>query len=166
MTKNTKKYMRKEFIDEIHQIMKEDKDVYFLTGDLGFGYLDKIKEDFPDRFINVGASEQTMIGMAVGLALEGKIPFVYSITTFLINRPFEWIRNYINHEKIQVKLVGVGRDKEYEHDEFSHFATDSQSILNLFENILQYWPDDGEGARLAARSMYANKLPSFVSLRR
>lgn len=158
--------MRKEFVDELHQIMKEDKNVYLLTGDLGFGYLDEIQKDFPDRFINVGASEQTMMGMAVGLALEGKIPFVYSITTFLINRPFEWIRNYINHEKIPVKMVGVGRDKEYQHDEFSHFATDTKDILNIFDNVLQYWPETGEDAKLAARSMHQNGLPSFVSVRR
>lgn len=158
--------MRKEIAEELYDIMKHDENVYLLTGDLGYGYLDKIKEDFPARFVNVGASEQTMMGMAVGLALEGKIPFVYSITTFLINRPFEWIRNYINHEKIPVKMIGIGRDKEYEHDEFTHFATDTRDIMNLFDNVLQYWPETPEEAKQAVRSMHQNGLPSFVSVRR
>jgi transketolase len=64
--------------------MQKDERIWCLTGDLGFGLLDQIRNDFPKRFVNVGASEQALVGAGVGLALSGKIPFCYSITTFLI----------------------------------------------------------------------------------
>lgn len=164
--------MRKDFADELYRLMKKNKKIWLLTGDLGFGILEKIRNEFPDRFINCGASEQAMIGIACGLALERKIPFVYSISTFLLNRPFEWIRNYVNHENIPVKLVGTGRDKEYDRDEFSHWAQDTKSILNIFPNIVQFWPEYGNSSRKnlsvkdCVREMTRNGKPSFLSLKR
>lgn len=158
--------MKKTFADNLYKLMKKDEKVYLLTGDLGFKLWDKIKEDFPERYINCGAGEQAMMGIAVGLAQEGKIPFVYSITSFLLGRPFEWIRNYLNHENTPVKLVGSGRDKDYAHDEFTHFATDTKDILNLFPNIVQFWPDTPEGVVANLSKMHQNKKPSFISLKR
>ena len=69
--------------------MSANEDIVVLTGDLGYGLWDKIRIDYPDRFWNVGSSEQLMMGMASGMAMDGKIPFVYSITPFLLYRPFE-----------------------------------------------------------------------------
>ena len=164
--------MRRDFANELHKAMKKNKNIWLLTGDLGFGILENIRDKFPKRFINCGASEQAMMGIACGLALEGKIPFVYSISTFLINRPFEWIRNYLNHENIPVKMVGTGRDKEYERDEFSHWAQDTKSILNIFPNIVQFWPEynNSSGKNLSVkgsvREMIRNGKPCFLSLRR
>ena len=88
--------MRKAFANELYKLMKENEDIYLVLGDLGYGWFDKHKKDFPKRVIDTGASEQAMMGIAVGLAMEGKLPFVYSITNFLLYRPFEWIRNYID----------------------------------------------------------------------
>src|SRR3990167_5924344 len=107
--------MRGWFAYELYHKMLENDKIWLIVGDLGYGMFDKIREDFPDRFINTGAAETSMMNIACGLALEGKIPFVYSITTFLLFRPFEVLRTYVNHEKIPIKLVGSGRDKDYEH---------------------------------------------------
>ena len=92
--------MRGYFAFELLQQMKDNKDIILLLGDLGYMMFDKHRELFPNRVINTGAAEQAMMDMAVGLAYEGKIPVVYSITPFLLCRPFETIRTYINHEKI------------------------------------------------------------------
>lgn len=159
--------MRRVFVDELEKQMEKNDHIWLLTGDLGFGILETIQDKFPDRFVNCGASEQAMVGAACGLALEGKIPFVYTISSFLLNRPFEWVRNYINHEQIPVKLIGVGRDKEYEHDEFSHWSTDTKSILKLFPNIVQFWPKHNpDSVRQAVSEMVGNHKPSFLSLSR
>lgn len=127
--------MRKEFAIQLHKLMTDNSDVFFITGDLGYGLFDEIRKDFSGRFINTGAAEQTMMGVAVGLALEGKIPIVYSITPFLLFRPFETIRNYISHESIPVIMVGSGRDDDYGHDGFSHWAGDDE-ILKQLPNIM------------------------------
>jgi len=96
--------MRGWFAYELYKQMARDERIWLVVGDLGYKAFDYIKRDFPDRFLNCGAAEQAMMGIATGLALNGKIPFVYSITAFLLYRPFETIRNYVNHEKIPVKL--------------------------------------------------------------
>ena len=146
--------------------MKKNKDIFLLTGDLGFKMWDKIKEDFSDRFINCGAAEQAMVGIAVGLALKGKIPFVYSITPFLIYRPFETIKIYLDGEGISVMLAGSGRDKDYSHDGPSHDATDIKKTLNTTPNIVQYWPETKEQVAKMVKEMINNKKPSFISLKR
>ena len=81
------------------------------------------------------SSEQLMIGLAVGMSMEKLLPVCYSITPFLLYRPFELIRNYINHENFNVKLVGGGRDQDYGYLGFSHWAEDDESIMSNFKNI-------------------------------
>ena len=158
--------MRHTFFECLYDQMSDNKDIFALTGDLGYGGFDNIRNTFPDRFINCSASEQAMMGIAVGLALKGRIPFCYSITTFLLYRPFETIKLYIDHEKIPVKLVGSGRDKDYKHDGISHDATDAEKVLNLFPNIFTMWPQDKKNIPSLVEMMVYNKLPTFISLRR
>ena len=104
------------FAHYLYEEMKKNKNIWLVLTGVGFGMFDKIKEDFTDRVANCGASEQAAVGIAVGLALEGKIPFFYTIPNFLIYRPFEWIRNYIDHEQIPVKLISGGQGKDYLED--------------------------------------------------
>ena len=122
--------------------MKENSNIWAITGDLGYGGFDKIRDEFPDRFINTGAAEQAMMDIACGLALEGKIPVVYSITPFLLYRPFETLRTYINHEKIPVIMIGSGRNDDYKHDGFSHYAGDDIDFMKHLPNIFSRWPKD------------------------
>ena len=151
--------MRKEFAEKLYDLMQKDKDIYFVTGDLGFGLFDKICQDFPERFINTGAAEQTMMGVAIGLTLKGKKVFVYSITPFLLYRAFEAIRTYINHEKIPVILVGSGRGNDYEHDGFSHYAGDDELFLQHFENIKRF-------TTFADLETLIEQAPCYLNLKR
>jgi len=144
--------------------MLKDKSIWVITGDLGYKMWDKVKEKFPERFLNVGASEQSMLDIAVGLALEDKIPIVYSITTFLLYRPFETIRNYINHEKIPVKLIGSGRNKDYKHDGFSHWAEEDKKVLSMFKNIQAYWPKSTKDIHDLVNKILTIKEPFYINL--
>jgi len=163
-----KKYnsQRGWFAYELYQQMKSNKDIWLITGDLGYGMFDTIKKNIPERFINCGAAEQAMMGVAVGLAMEGKIPFVYSITPFLLYRPFETIRNYINRELIPVKMIGGGRDQDYLHDGFSHWSEEDRYIMKLFNGIKSYWPETMEEIPDLVRAMIKTKKPYYVNLRR
>jgi transketolase len=158
--------MRGYFAFELYKQMKLNPKIWLLTGDLGYAMFDYIREDFPDRFINCGAAEQAMMDIACGLAIEGKIPFVYSITTFLLYRPFETIRTYINHEKLNVKLIASGRDKDYTHDGISHWSEDAKNILTCLPNVRPYWPEDKSEVPEIMQKVLTSNLPDFISLRR
>lgn len=137
--------MRKQFAELLYQMMAKNENIILVTADLGFGLFDEIRDTYPDRFYNVGSSEQLMIGVCVGLSYSGKIPVCYSITPFLLYRPFEMIRNYINHEKAPVKMIGGGRDKDYLTLGFTHQAEDDLEILDPFKNIRLVKQDDLTG---------------------
>lgn len=155
------------FAYELHQQMKKNPDIRVITADLGWGMFDAIKEDYPDRFINVGASEQVMLGIGVGMALKGLIPFCYSITPFLLYRPAEWIKNYLHHEKIPVKLVGAGVGKDYLEDGFTHWSEEPyNTIVSSWPNIQQFYPETKEEVPAMVREMITNKKPSFLHLHR
>jgi transketolase len=158
--------MRGYFAYYLHEQMRNNPDIFCLTGDLGFAMLDKVKRDYPERFINVGAAEQSLIGLSVGLALQGKIPVVYSITPFLLYRPFETIRNYVDHEQLPVILVGGGRDRDYGHDGFSHWSEEDRDVMKLFENIEAYWPENKEEIKDLLDYAVESKLPININLKR
>ena len=154
------------FAHALRQEMYRNPDIFLVTADMGYRMFDAIRENFPDRFINTGASEQAAMGIAVGLAIEGKIPFVYSITTFILYRPFEFIRNYVNHECIPVRIVGGGRDDDYARDGISHQALEARQVMGLFPNIRTYWPDQKNDIPAIVREMVISSSPAFISLRR
>jgi transketolase len=156
--------MRKEFASFLHGEMSYNEKIVLLTGDLGYGLWDQIKIDYPDRFYNVMSSEQLMIGSAVGLAMEGFIPVVYSITPFVIYRPFELLRNYLDHEKITVKLVGGGRDKDYGYLGFSHWAEEDIEVLSTLKNIKLFKPKKLE--EKTCKDFLYNGQPSYLNLSR
>jgi transketolase len=158
--------MRRLFAQLLHEEMKVNKDIYLLTADLGFGMWDKIRDDYPDRFYNVGAAEQLLVGAGVGLALENKIPVCYSVTSFLLCRPFEWIRNYANHEKIPVKLLGGGLNEDYGNLGFTHHSNDYKDILNLFPNIQNFIPNDKEELKNSFKEYLFNSKPAFMGIKR
>lgn len=158
--------MRQEGINLLEAEMAKDDRIITLTADLGFGLLDRIKNNFPDRFYNVGAAEQLLIGAGVGLAENGKIPVCYSMSSFVLYRPFEFLRNYVNAEKIPVKLIGSGRDKDYAHDGLSHWAHDDEQVLSCLPNIRIYKPRDiAELEAIFSEYLYSPE-PAYLNLTR
>jgi transketolase len=158
--------MRRDLAKLLFDEMKLNPDIYLITGDLGYGLWDDIMNEYPDRFFNVGSSEMAMMGMAIGLAMEGKIPFVYSITPFAIYRPFEMIRNYIDHENIPVKILGGGRDEEYGYLGFSHWASEDIAALNVFENLIKFKPHTQEELENAFRFAVNENKPTYINLKK
>jgi len=152
------------FAGALYDEMEKDDSIYLLTGDLGYKMFDKIAEKFPDRFINCGASEQAMLGIAVGLAMEGKKPFAYTITSFFL-RAAETISLYLDHENIQVRLVGSGRDADYAHDGISHDCTKAQKFIESAQLMTYYPIDKDQIPKLVAR-MVEMEEACFLSLKR
>lgn len=156
--------MRTAIIEEVYEIMKKNKESYFLTGDLGYNTLEKIEKDFPTRFINVGIAEQNMIGIASGLALSGKKVFVYSIIPFLIMRCFEQIRNDICYHNLDVTLLGSGSGLTYGILGSTHFALEDLAILRPLPNMTIFSPADEMDARLGIRYSANFHNPLYVRI--
>jgi transketolase len=157
--------VRKTFVKLLHEEMKKNDKVVLLLGDLGYGHFDKIREEFPDRVFNPGAAEQLLLGMACGMSMEGKIPVCYSMTPFLLYRPFEVIRTFIDYEKIPVILAAAGRDKDYAAAGWSHWATDDKEHLSGFKNMIKFWPDETMLEK-EFKNIINTKLPYYVNLKR
>lgn len=154
------------FSKELYFAMKDNPNIVLLTGDLGYKVFDLHRRDFPDRVYNVGASEQAMIGIATGMSYRGKLPIVYSITNFILYRPYEWLRNYTNYEQNKIILIGSGRDDDYKHDGWTHQSPDAKAVLNTLPNIRQYWPETTDEVVINFNEAIKLDGPSFISLRR
>ena len=158
--------MRRLLADLLLEKAKKNPDIYVLTGDLGYKLWDDFTVYCPSQYLNCGAAEQAMLDIAVGLAYEGKIPFVYSITPFLLYRGFETVRTYINYEKLNIKLLGSGRNHDYAHDGISHWSDDAGLVLASVPNIKSYWPKKKEEIPGILKEMLEVKGPCFISLKR
>lgn len=158
--------MRKQFAELLYNEMSINNDIYLVTGDLGYGLWDNIKNDFKDRFYNVGSSEMVMMGIGIGLAMENKIPYVYSITPFTLYRPFEMIRNYLDHETIPVNIIGGGRDKDYGYLGFSHWACDDRKIMSCFNNIKSYFPTTQKELEGCFKQTVTRSKPIYINLKK
>lgn len=157
---------RRIFAELLLNEMDVNKDIYLVTGDLGYGLWDTIADTYPDRFYNVGSSEMAMMGMGIGLAMEGKIPYVYSITPFAIYRPFEMIRNYLDHENIPVNIIGGGRDQDYGYLGFSHWSEDDKRIMSSFDNVETYHPETKEELTSIFKYSITRTKATYINLKR
>jgi len=97
--------MRNTCLNEIYRLAKDSKDIIFIGSDLGAGTLSNMKSDLPDQFIMEGISEQHIIGMSSGLAMEGFIPYVNSIAPFLTRRCYEQVLVDLCLHDLPVRLM-------------------------------------------------------------
>jgi transketolase len=129
--------MRNELVNLINKTLKNKKNSYFLTADLGYSVLENLQKDLKKRFINVGISENNMLLLAVGLSEVNKnLVYAYSISPFLILRPAEIIRNYISNESRNIRLIGVGSGVSYSNMGKSHHSLDDINYIYSLKNIL------------------------------
>ena len=134
--------MRKAFINKLTQLVSKNKDIYLLTGDLGFSLFDEFKNNFLDNYLNVGVSESNMIGMAAGLALARKQVFVYSIIPFVTLRCLEQIRNDLCYQRLPVKIIGVGEGLSYGTAGATHHALEDIAIMSALPEMTVIAPGD------------------------
>lgn len=134
--------MRKAFIRKLTELVSKNKNIYLLTGDLGFSVFDEFKEKFPDNYINVGLSEANMIGMAAGMAMSGKQVFVYSIIPFVTFRCLEQIRDDICLQNLPVKIIGVGEGFSYGTSGPTHHSIEDIGVMSSLPNLVVISPGD------------------------
>jgi transketolase len=156
--------MRDRFIETLINQIHENPEIILITGDLGFGVLDKFKEQYPDNFINAGVAEQNMTGLAAGLALEGKIVFTYSIANFPTLRCLEQIRNDICYHNLNVNIVSIGAGFSYGALGMSHHATEDLAIMRALPNLTLTSPSTLWETEQVTKAVIHSTGPSYLRL--
>ncbi len=156
--------MRNDFVKQTLAEMKRDPSIYFLTADLGFKALEPIETAFPKRFLNVGISEQHMIGMAAGLALEGKKVIAYSIASFATMRPFEQIRDDLCYDDLDVRVIGIGGGYNYASHGVTHHTIEDFAIMRALPGMKVLAPGYSWEAREATRAIMQTRGLYYMRL--
>ena len=154
--------MRRKFGKLINELAFKDKKIVLLVGDIGFGIFDDFRKNHKERFFNMGICEQSIIGTAAGMAIEGLKPWVYTITPFLIERPFEQIKLDIDQQNVNVNLIGFA---DYPTLGPTHAELNAKKLMSLFKNIKSFYPKDSKQTEIAVKKCYINKGPNFISLK-
>ncbi len=161
--------MRRDFHPLLLDRMQADPNIWLIAPDLGYKMLDACFAEFPDRCWNVGADEDLALGVAIGLADAGKTPIVYSITPFILWEPAAYIRNYLDHENANVKLLAAGRYEDgkecYGPDGPTHHAKGDQKFLSLFPNVRGLWPQSAADLP-AVIDEWLKPGPAYLNLKR
>ena len=156
--------MRNSVVKTIIERARVDKNIVFLTGDLGYNCLEPFIEEFPDRFFNCGIAEQNMLALAAGLAFQGKKVFMYSIANFDTLRAIEQIRNNACYMNLDVNIIAVGAGLEYGQLGFSHQATEDVSCLRSLPNMSVFDPANVDEAIACTNKMLETTSPCYLRL--
>ena len=139
--------MRKTALDFIFELAKLNKKVLFVGSDLSPGVLRAMKEEMPERFFMEGISEQHIIGMAAGLAMEGFIPYINTIATFLTRRCYEQIVLDLCLQDLPVRLIASGGGAVYAPLGPTHLAIEDIAIMRVIPNMTIVAPCDADEMR-------------------
>lgn len=135
--------MRNNFAESLYEQGKKNSKVCIVVADISpAGSMQKFREEFPDRFVNVGVAEQVMIGLAAGMALRGLRPFAYTIATFALYRPFEFVRDDLGYQNLPVTVVGIGGGVTYSTLGGTHHAMEDVAIASAIPNMTVLAPCD------------------------
>ena len=144
--------MRNAFAEALYEAAKADDRIRVVVADISpAGSMEKFQAEYPDRFINVGVAEQAMIGIAAGMALKGLRPFCYTIATFALYRPFEFIRNDLCYQNLPVIVVGMGAGVIYSTLGSTHHAQEDVAIASAIPNMQVLAPCDPAECREAVK---------------
>jgi len=127
--------MRKTCLDMIYELAKKDSRIVFIGSDLGAGTLKQFQEEIPERFFMEGISEANVVGMAAGFAMEGKIPYVNTISSFITRRSFEQIVLDVCLHNLKVRLIGNGGGLVYAPLGPTHMTVEDIAIMRAIPNM-------------------------------
>lgn len=160
--------MRDAFLRALQERMRTEKDIFFLTADFGSPVLDEVQSEVPDRFVNVGISEQNLVNVATGLALEGFRVVAYAIAPFITMRCLEQIRVNLailsQVRPMNVTLAGVGAGYSYEVSGPTHQALEDITLMRALPNMGVWSPADAATAAAMVHQALAETGVRYVRL--
>jgi transketolase len=154
--------MRRQFGKTLVRLAEGDEAIVLLIGDVRQD-MDEFIERWPERFFNLGLCEQSMVSAAAGMAMGGLRPVVYSITPFLLERPFEQIKIDVDEQNLPVMLVGFS---DYPTHGPTHRPLDAEGLVGLLKNTAGFFPRTSQEAEKAMLDAYLMGGPSIICLKR
>jgi transketolase len=148
----------------VYEMAKDDERIFFIGSDLGAGTMDNFRTEMPDRFFMEGISEANLIGMAAGLALEGKVPYVNTIATFITRRCFEQVVVDLCLHNANVRLIGNGGGLVYAPLGPTHLAIEDLAILRALPNMTVVAPADADEMRRLMPQTIDHEGPIYIRL--
>jgi len=158
---------RREFIDVLIELAGKDNRIVLIVADVGFNYIEEFQKKFPERFFNLGVTEQSTMTIAAGMALSGLKPYVYSMINFVVFRPYEAVRNAVCLHKANVKIIGVKGSEKYKFLGFSHnliVENEEIRILQHLPNLKTFIAKKPEEVRNIILESYKSKEPAYIRL--
>ena len=156
--------MRKTCLDMVYELARKDDRIFFIGSDLGVGTLNQFKQEMPDRFFMEGISEANVIGMAAGLALEGRIVYVNTIASFITRRCFEQVVLDLCLHNVNVRLIGNGGGLVYAPLGPTHEAIEDIAIFRALPKMTIIAPADAEEMRRMMPQTVDHHGPIYIRL--
>ena len=156
--------MRDAFIASIYKATEKNRNVMCLVGDIGAFLLRNYIKDFPKNYYNLGVAEANMVGVASGLAMSGKIPFVYTITPFVTARVYEQIKVDVCYNNANVKIVGVGAGVSYSSLGSTHHSLDDFALMRVLPNMTILSPSDPSEVEEAVMAAASHKGSCYIRI--
>lgn len=163
---NSLKFQRDTLINTIYEEAKNDKDIFFLSADFGAPALDIYREELPEQFIHTGISEQNMIDVASGLALDGRKVFTYAMAPFVVLRCLEQHKCSISMMNLNVCTIVAGIGLGYADAGPTHYLTEDLSILKSLINSTIVTASDSITSSMLAKDFLENPSFNFIRLDR
>jgi transketolase len=156
--------MRNEFSNAMIDVVSESENTFFLTGDLGFNALEQIESIAGSRFVNTGITEQSMVGIAAGIAHTGNDVFVYSIAPFVTFRCLEQIRVDVCTHNLPVYIVGNGGGYGYGIMGTTHHSIEDIGCMSTLDNMTCWIPAFSDDVSKCIDTIRQRKLPAYLRL--
>ncbi|MFC1520868.1 transketolase family protein [Elusimicrobiota bacterium] len=156
--------MRNTVVNKIFEYAKKNRNMFFITGDAGFGVLDSYQKELPDRYLNLGVAEQNMMSFAAGLGLAGFRPVVYNIVPFMLYRCYEQVRNDICYQRLPAILIGIGTGVTYAPGGITHYSVEDIAIARTLPNLTILSPIDPLEARECVEFAIKCKGPVYIRI--
>lgn len=156
--------MRKTCLDQVYELAKKDNRIFFIGSDLGYETLKQFKKEIPDRFFMEGVSEQNLVGISAGMAMEGKIVYANTIATFLSRRCFEQIVLDMALHGVNVRLIANGGGLVYAPLGPTHLAIDDLAILRAVPKMTIVAPCDAEEMKRLMPLTVDHEGPMYIRI--
>ena len=156
---------RRTFFEELIKLAREDETICLIVPDVGFSFTEEFAKKFPDRYFNLGVTEQSDMIIAAGMALSGLRPYVYSMINFVVFRPFEMVRNAVALHNANVKILGVKGSEKYKFLGLSHnMIFEDEDIYHLSPYMKTVIPKTEDEVRDIIKETYQELSPCYIRL--